>query len=89
MVCPQGECSKAISYSSGLQFPKAEIGELIVWSGLDLSYSCVILTRCSKWNGGDGEQVCVKQHITESHLRWKAFFQSLTDTLILNNNNNK
>ena len=74
MVCPQGECSEAISYSSGLQFPEVEIGELTVLPDLDLPCSCVLFTRCSNWDGGDGEQVGVKQHISESHLPWKAFF---------------
>ena len=59
MVSSQGACANAIAHSAGPemlpQTPPA--GEIRVSSGFKLPCQNVIHTRCSDWNGGDGEGV--------------------------------
>lgn len=60
MVCPQGECKEAIFTAcpevrqfSGNLTP----GQVSVSPGFNLLCSTVLFIKCSKWKGGDGEQV--------------------------------
>ncbi len=62
MVSSQGACASAIKRSAGQgmlpQTPPA--GEICVSAGFKLPCQHVIHTRCSEWNGGDGEVVCIR-----------------------------
>lgn len=61
MVSSQGACANAIMHGAGQgmlpQTPSA--GEIRVSAGFKLQCQHVIHTRCSEWNGGDGEVVCI------------------------------
>ena len=61
MVCPRGECTKAVlsttcpaarPYSENL-----EKRQVSVSPGFNLPCKNIFFTKCAKWKGGDGEKV--------------------------------
>ena len=62
VVSSQGACANAIMHSAGpgmLPQTHPAAGEIRVSPGFKLPCQNVIHTRCSEWNGGNGERVCI------------------------------
>ena len=85
VVSSQGACANAIMHSAGpVMLPQTypAAGEIRVSPGFKLPCQTVIHTRCSKWNGGDGERVrilyseCRVTHTEKQTIKQKIRFLS-------------
>ena len=84
LVSSQGACSQAIIKAGGQAMQENVVdpttGDVIVTAGFNLACNHVLHTHCSKWEGGKGETVSVKQNYSGTPL----FGHPLnTDTRIL------